>query len=429
MNLYPFVETVAVRRRAGRRGRADRHRRPRDGARLREEPRQRRDRRRARPLRATHRRARRRRHDPRAAPTRLAAEAFAHTATYDIAVASLVRRASRLDEDGDGVIDWPALRRRCTWNAPSVLRYGENSHQRAALYVDRPPPAGIAQATQLHGKEMSYNNYVDADAALRAAFDFAEPAVAIIKHANPCGIAVAARLPPTRSPTPTRAHDCDPVSAFGGVIAANRTITARHGRDRRGHLHRGHRRARASRPRPLEVLSKPRRTCACCACPRASAARRTELRQVSGGLLCRCRTGSTPTATAPRNWTLVAGDAADAATLADLEFAWTRLPRRQVERDPARRRTAPRSASAWARSTGRLLQARRRARRRPRRRLGRGIRRVLPVRRRAADPDRRRRPRRRAARRLGPRRRGHRGGEGRRASRCTSRASGTSSTR
>ena len=107
----------------------------------------------------------------------------------------------------------------------SVLRYGENSHQAAALYLGE-GGAGIAQATVLHGKEMSYNNYVDADAAVRAAFDFDEPAVAIIKHANPCGIAVAS--PKATDPIASahrRAHDCDPVSAFGGVIAANRIVT------------------------------------------------------------------------------------------------------------------------------------------------------------------------------------------------------------
>src|SRR5690606_6211030 len=101
----------------------------------------------------------------------------------------------------------------------------ENSHQRAALFTET-DGAGIAQATQLHGKEMSYNNYVDADAALRAAYDHERPAVAIIKHANPCGIAVA----PEDAADPIAAahelaHACDPVSAFGGVIAANRFVT------------------------------------------------------------------------------------------------------------------------------------------------------------------------------------------------------------
>src|SRR5699024_5533104 len=108
----------------------------------------------------------------------------------------------------------------------AVLRYGENSHQRAALFTET-QGAGIAQATQLSGKQMSYNNYVDADAALRAAYDHDRPAVAIIKHANPCGVAVA----PDGSESPIAdahrlAHECDPVSAFGGVIAANREVSA-----------------------------------------------------------------------------------------------------------------------------------------------------------------------------------------------------------
>src|SRR5690606_24425063 len=104
------------------------------------------------------------------------------------------------------------------------LRYGENSHQQAALYVER-DGHGIAQSTQLHGKEMSYNNYVDADAAVRAAYDFDEPAVAIIKHANPCGIAVARGSGEPVASAHARAHACDPLSAFGGVIASNRIIT------------------------------------------------------------------------------------------------------------------------------------------------------------------------------------------------------------
>lgn len=148
----------------------------------------------------------------------LAARAFAHTAAYDAAVAAWFAEGT-LVEDG--------LPAHLTIQAErlSTLRYGENSHQRAAIYT-RAGGHGIAQATQLQGKEMSYNNYVDADAALRAAFDMVKPAVAIIKHANPCGIAVAApnALDEIAS-AHLRAHECDPVSAFGGVIAANRTVT------------------------------------------------------------------------------------------------------------------------------------------------------------------------------------------------------------
>ena len=102
-----------------------------------------------------------------------------------------------------------------------MLRYGENPHQSAALYRQRLRPPGWRRREQLHGKEMSYNNYVDADAARRAAYDFDEPAVAIIKHANPCGIAVGADVAEAHR----RAHECDPVSAFGGVIAVNRPVS------------------------------------------------------------------------------------------------------------------------------------------------------------------------------------------------------------
>ena len=103
-----------------------------------------------------------------------------------------------------------------TWERSAVLRYGENPHQQAALYQHW--RGGLAAAEQLHGKEMSYNNYVDSDAAWRAAHDHGDqPTVAIIKHANPCGIAVAADVAAAHA----AAHACDPVSAFGGVIATN----------------------------------------------------------------------------------------------------------------------------------------------------------------------------------------------------------------
>jgi phosphoribosylaminoimidazolecarboxamide formyltransferase/IMP cyclohydrolase len=148
----------------------------------------------------------------------LAARAFAHTAEYDRAVAAWFAEGTLAQDELPAHLTIKAERL-------ATLRYGENAHQRAAIYT-RVGGHGIAQATQLQGKEMSYNNYVDADAALRAAFDMVKPAVAIIKHANPCGIAVAApqALDPIAS-AHLRAHECDPVSAFGGVIAANRTVT------------------------------------------------------------------------------------------------------------------------------------------------------------------------------------------------------------
>ena len=128
---------------------------------------------------------------------RLAAEAFAHTASYDVAVASWMGNVLTDTSDGTGFPAWVGA----TWEKKAVLRYGENPHQPAALYAGW-PGGGLAGAEQLHGKEMSYNNYVDADAARRAAADFDGPAVAIIKHANPCGIAVGGDVAEAHAPGP-----------------------------------------------------------------------------------------------------------------------------------------------------------------------------------------------------------------------------------
>ena len=160
-----------------------------------------------------------------------AAQAFAHTAAYDMAVAGWFAERSRSEQkvsegEAESTSSWPQALA-LEGNLEATLRYGENSHQRAALYRTG-NGRGIAQATQLHGKDMSYNNYVDADAALRAAYDFEAPAVAIIKHANPCGIAVAPEGlddAAAIAEAHRRAHACDSLSAFGGVIAANRPVS------------------------------------------------------------------------------------------------------------------------------------------------------------------------------------------------------------
>jgi phosphoribosylaminoimidazolecarboxamide formyltransferase/IMP cyclohydrolase len=152
---------------------------------------------------------------------RLAARAFAHTASYDVAVASWFANVYAPDETAVEA-RWPDFLG-STWERSAVLRYGENPHQRAALFTDSAATATstLAGAQQLHGKEMSYNNYVDADAARRAAYDFTGPCAAIIKHANPCGIAIGANVAEAHR----KAHACDPVSAYGGVIAVNRPVT------------------------------------------------------------------------------------------------------------------------------------------------------------------------------------------------------------
>src|SRR5699024_1192946 len=148
----------------------------------------------------------------------LAAKAFVHTASYDVAVASWMGNVLTDTSDHSNFPAWVGA----TWDKQAVLRYGENPHQRAALYRNGHGGPGLAGAEQLDGKEMSYNNYVATDAARRAAYDFDEPAVAITKRANPCGIAVGADVAEAHR----LAHACDSLSAFGGVIAANRPVTA-----------------------------------------------------------------------------------------------------------------------------------------------------------------------------------------------------------
>ncbi|WP_025156673.1 bifunctional phosphoribosylaminoimidazolecarboxamide formyltransferase/IMP cyclohydrolase [Leifsonia aquatica] len=236
----------------------------------------------------------------------LAAQAFAHTASYDGAVAAWF--AGEVPSTDDF-----AERFEVRAELSHALRYGENSHQAAALYTD-PAGRGIAQATQLGGKEMSYNNFVDADAALRSAYDFAEPAVAIIKHANPCGIAVADDIADAHR----KAHECDPVSAYGGVIAANRTVTLAMAETVKG-IFTEVLIAPGYEPAALELL-QTKKNLRILQLPEGYARATTEFRQISGGVLVQDADRFDEFDSA--GWTLVSGDEADAATRADLEFAW-----------------------------------------------------------------------------------------------------------
>ncbi|MGB3909181.1 MAG: bifunctional phosphoribosylaminoimidazolecarboxamide formyltransferase/IMP cyclohydrolase [Pseudolysinimonas sp.] len=238
----------------------------------------------------------------------LAREAFRHTATYDIGVASWIGNVLAPDDAGSGFPGWMGA----SWTRADVLRYGENSHQRAALYTS-PNGVGIAQARQLQGKEMSYNNYVDGDAAVRAAYDHETPTVAIIKHANPCGIATAGTIAEAHA----LAHACDPVSAFGGVIAANRVIT-REAAESIAPIFTEVIIAPGFEPGALEVLAG-KTNLRLLELPAGFGDGRTEFRRISGGLLVQTvDTQFTPAL----QWKLAAGPAADAETLADLEFAW-----------------------------------------------------------------------------------------------------------
>ncbi len=245
----------------------------------------------------------------------LAAEAFVHTASYDVAVASWMGSVL-INPDtgsGSGFPEWLGA----TWSKESVLRYGENPHQSAALYTDEslPQGPGLAQAEQHHGKEMSYNNYVDADAARRAAYDFDEPAVAIIKHANPCGIAVGGDVAEAHR----RAHECDPVSAFGGVIATNVAVSVEMARQV-AEIFTEVIVAPAYDDGAIEVLQgkKNIRILQCQPLVRGG----TETRAISGGLLVQERDVIDAAGDDPSAWTLATGGAADAETLADLAFAW-----------------------------------------------------------------------------------------------------------
>jgi len=242
----------------------------------------------------------------------LAARAFVHTATYDVAVASWMGNVLAPTDDGSGFPAWAGG----AWNRLAVLRYGENPHQRAALYGDAYGASGLAQAEQLHGKEMSYNNYVDTDAARRAAYDFEEPCVAIIKHANPCGIAVGADIAEAHR----KAHECDPVSAFGGVIATNRPVTVALA-EQIGEIFTEVVCAPAFDDGAVEILArKPSIRLLACAAPQARGG--AEIRPVSGGLLMQSRDAIDAAGDDASTWTLAAGDAADEQTMRDLAFAW-----------------------------------------------------------------------------------------------------------
>jgi phosphoribosylaminoimidazolecarboxamide formyltransferase/IMP cyclohydrolase len=243
----------------------------------------------------------------------LAVDAFVHTASYDIAVASWLGNAYAPTDDGSGFPEWLGA----SWHRGEVLRYGENPHQHAALYAAEHGSPGVAQAKVLHGKQMSYNNYVDTDAARRAAYDFTEPCVAIIKHANPCGIAIGVDIAEAHR----KANACDPASAYGGVIATNQHVTLQL--------------AQQIAEVFTEVVCAPgfgeealdlltgKKNLRLLQCAGLHPAHRTvETRQISGGLLMQNVDDIEADGDDPANWTLQAGAPADAETLADLDFAW-----------------------------------------------------------------------------------------------------------
>ncbi|KEF07390.1 MULTISPECIES: bifunctional phosphoribosylaminoimidazolecarboxamide formyltransferase/IMP cyclohydrolase [Streptomyces] len=246
---------------------------------------------------------------------RLAAEAFRHTAEYDVAVASWFAG----DYAGDGG-EFPGFLG-VTYERKNVLRYGENPHQAAALYVSHSGSAagggcgGLAEAEQLHGKEMSYNNYTDTDAARRAAYDHAEPCVAIIKHANPCGIAVGEDVAEAHR----KAHACDPLSAFGGVIAVNRPVSVAMA-EQVAEIFTEVIVAPDYEEGAVEVLSRKKniRVLRCPEGPQPPA----EFKPIDGGGLAQVKDVLQAEGDDPANWTLAAGEPLSDAELAELSFAW-----------------------------------------------------------------------------------------------------------
>ena len=235
----------------------------------------------------------------------LALEVFRTTAEYDLAIATWLGQT-----DGKELPDWFGH----IWQRENSLRYGENPHQSAAIYSGG--PNGIVGAQQLHGKEMSFNNYTDAEAAWRAVLDHRDPAVAIMKHANPCGVAVCEQ---GVSVAYQHAHECDPVSAFGGVVAANRTVDL-------------------AMAEPLSkifteviiapdydtdalelLMKKPSIRILKCD---VTAINPYELRPVSGGVLLQSTDLIDAAGDSPANWTQVSGQPVDAQMMKDLEFAW-----------------------------------------------------------------------------------------------------------
>ena len=235
----------------------------------------------------------------------LALEVFRTTAQYDLAIANWLG-----ESDSNELPDWFGQ----IWSRKSSLRYGENPHQDAAIYSGA--TSGIVNAQQLHGKEMSFNNYTDADAAWRAVLDHRDPAVAIMKHANPCGVAVCELGVAVAY---QHAHECDPVSAFGGVVAANRKVDL-------------------AMAEPLskiftEVLIAPdfdedalellmkKPSIRILKCD-LTTINPLELRPVSGGMLLQATDVIDAHGDSPAQWNQVSGDPVDLQTMKDLEFAW-----------------------------------------------------------------------------------------------------------
>ncbi len=235
----------------------------------------------------------------------LALEVFRTTAEYDLAIATWLGQS-----EGNNLPEWFGH----IWHRENSLRYGENPHQSAAIYSGG--SVGIVGAQQLHGKEMSFNNYTDADAAWRAVLDHRDPAVAIMKHANPCGVAVCELGVAIAY---QHAHECDPVSAFGGVVAANRKVDLAMA-ESLSKIFTEVLIAPDYDADALELLMK-KPSIRILKCD-VTSINSFELRPVSGGVLLQATDLIDAAGDSPANWTQVSGQQVDVQTMKDLEFAW-----------------------------------------------------------------------------------------------------------
>jgi phosphoribosylaminoimidazolecarboxamide formyltransferase/IMP cyclohydrolase len=237
---------------------------------------------------------------------RLALKAFRHTAYYDAAIAAYLARGT----EGEGLPPHLPI----AYHKLYDLRYGENPHQRAALYAPALDGTGLPYARQLQGKELSFNNLLDADAAWRAVREFEEPTVVVIKHTNPCGLACH----PDIAEAYRRAYNGDPISAFGGIVGFNRPVTGEAAREMAPVFYEVVV-APDYEPEALEVLKKKRNLRLLVVPQTWEASGELDLRPVSGGLLVQ-----TPDILKeePSSWRTVTRREPTPEELRDLAFAW-----------------------------------------------------------------------------------------------------------
>ena len=240
----------------------------------------------------------------------LAAKAFLHVSLYDTAVAGYLSAALKPDDEADGLPDSLTL----PLTKAATLRYGENPHQPAGLYIPAGASSGgVAGARHLHGRDLSFNNLMDADAAWRTVCDFDEPAVAVVKHANPCGLACHEN----QADAYRRAYEGDSVSAFGGIVGYNRTVTAAAAEAMNPVFYEVVV-APGYEPDALEMLQK-KRNLRILAVEQEGNALTYDLRPISGGLLVQ---SGDVIREDPSEWKTVTHRAPTQGELHDLAFAW-----------------------------------------------------------------------------------------------------------